>query len=66
MAKGMIKEGSNRISSMSKTEGEYKAQRRLLCSKAMEVKEINQFIRGKGSNELEGEQVVFVPIDEVR
>lgn len=64
MVKGMIKEGNNRIYSIGKTEGEYKAQRRLLSSEAIEVEEINDFIRQRGSKSLQGQQRVFVPIDE--
>ena len=41
MVKGMIKEGNNRIYSIGKTEGGYKAQRRLLSSQAVELEEMN-------------------------
>ena len=58
MVKGMIKEGNNRIYSISKTQGEYKAQRRLLSSESIEVEEINDFIRKRGSKNLEGQQRV--------
>ena len=64
MVKGMIKEGNNRIYSIGKTEGGYKATRRLLSSEAVELEEINDFIRQRGSKNLEGQDKVFVPIDE--
>lgn len=51
MVNGVITEGNNCIYSMGKTEGQYKGQRRLLCSDQ------------RGSKNLEGQKVVFVPVD---
>src|SRR5919108_4117459 len=63
MVNGVITEGNNCIYSMGKTEGQYKGQRRLLSSEAIEVKEVNEFTSQRGSKNLEGHKVVFVPVD---
>lgn len=63
MVNGVITEGNNCIYSMGKTEGQYKGQRRLLCSEAIELKGVNEFTSQRGSKNLEGQKVVFVPVD---
>ena len=60
MVNGVITEGNNCIYSMGKTEGQYKGQRRLLSSEAIEV---NEFTSQRGTKNLEGHKVVFVPVD---
>ncbi len=59
----MITGGNNCIYSMGKTEGQYKGQRRLLSSEAIELKEVNEFTSQRGSKNLEGHKVVFVSVD---
>ena len=63
MVNGVITEGNNCIYSMGKTEGQYKGQRRLLSSEAIELKGVNEFTSQRGSKNLEGQKVVFVPVD---
>lgn len=63
MVNGVITEGNNCIYSMGKTEGQYKGQRRLLSSEAIELKGVNEFTSQRGSKNLEGQKVVFVPAD---